>query len=75
MRLLPRVPPHVDDEHVLRLEGLLLAAAISPLANERLLAGADVVIVQMLQLQSIKTDAANWKKEKSYTQKLQILTP
>ncbi len=47
MRLLPRVPPHVHDEHVLRLERLLLPGAAAPLADEGLLVGADVVAVQV----------------------------
>jgi hypothetical protein len=52
MWLFSRVPPHVDDEHVLRLEGLLLPAAVLPLADERLLVQADVVVVQVLGTQS-----------------------
>jgi hypothetical protein len=48
VRLLPRVPPHVHDEHVLRLERLLLPRAPDPRAYERLLVGPDVVGVQVL---------------------------
>ncbi len=34
MRLLPRMPPHVYDKHVLRLERLLQPGAVPPLADE-----------------------------------------
>ena len=49
VRFLSRVAPHVDDEHVLRLEGLLLPRAASPLAHEDLLVHGDVIVVQMLK--------------------------
>ena len=49
VRFLPRVPSHVNNEHVLRLEGLLLPRAADPLADERLLVGPDVVHVQVLK--------------------------
>ena len=44
MGLLPRVPPHVDHQHVLGLEGLLVSGAVLPLTNETLLVCMDVVI-------------------------------
>ena len=46
---LPSVPSHMDDQHVLSLEWLLLPRAIFPLTNERLLVSPNVVIVQMLK--------------------------
>ena len=49
VRFLPRVPSHVNDEHVLRLEWLLIPRAADPLADERLLVGPDVVHVQVLK--------------------------
>lgn len=48
MRLLPRVAPHVDHQHVLRLEGLLLAGTFLPAAHELLLLAMDVVVVDVL---------------------------
>lgn len=48
MRLLPRVAPHVDHQHVLRLEGLLLAGTFLPAAHELLLLAVDVVVVDVL---------------------------
>ena len=44
------VSPHVHDQHVLRLEGLLLSAAVFPLTDERLLVHPDVVVVQVLEI-------------------------
>ena len=44
------VPPHVDDQHVLRLERLLLTTAFSPLADKRLLVRMDVVVRNVLQI-------------------------
>ena len=49
VRFLPRVSPHVNDEHVLCLKRLLLPRATDPLADERLLVGPDVVHVQVLK--------------------------
>lgn len=49
MRLLPRVAPHVDHQHVLRLEGLLLAGTFLPAAHELLLLAVDVVVVDVLR--------------------------
>ena len=43
------VPSHVNDQHVLSFEGLLLSAAVLPLTNESLLVHPDVVVVQMLK--------------------------
>lgn len=48
MRLLPRMPPHMHHQHVLSLEGLLVPGAPHPSADEGLLAGVDVVRVDML---------------------------
>ena len=50
MWLLAGVPAHVDDQHVLRLERLLLSAALSPLADERLLVRVDVIVRNVLQI-------------------------
>ena len=50
VRLLPGVPAHVNDEHVLCLERLLLAAALSPLADKRLLVCVDVVVRNVLKI-------------------------
>ena len=49
MWFLSGVSPHVDDQHVLRLEGLLLPGAALPLTHEGLLVAADVLIVQVLK--------------------------
>ena len=50
MWLLPGVPTHVNDEHVLCLERLLLATALPPLADERLLVCVDVVVRNVLKI-------------------------
>ena len=47
MRLLPGVSPHVHDQHVLRLEGLPATRAPLPRADKGLLAGTNVVTVQV----------------------------
>lgn len=52
MRLLPRVAPHVDHQHVLSLEGLLLARALLPATYKLLLLAVDVVVVDVLWRQS-----------------------
>ena len=49
MRLFTRMPPHVNDQHVLSLEGLFLPRAAPPLTHERLLVGPDVILVQVLE--------------------------
>lgn len=49
MGLLPRVSPHMDHQHVLCLEGLLLSRAFLPPAHKLLLLSVDVVIVDVLQ--------------------------
>ena len=49
VRLLAGVPPHVDDQHVLGFERLLLPVAVHPAAHKRLLVGLDVVLVDVLQ--------------------------
>lgn len=41
--------PHMNHQHVLRLERLLLARAVLPLAYETLLVGVDVVVGDVLQ--------------------------
>ena len=48
------VPPHVDDQHVLRLERLLLPTALSPLADKSLLVRVDVVVCNVLQIRIFK---------------------
>ena len=48
--LLPGVPTHVNDEHVLCLERLLLATALPPLADKRLLVCVDVVVRNVLKI-------------------------
>lgn len=48
MRLLTRVPAHVDNQHVLGLEGLLLSRAGLPAAHELLLLPVNVLVVDML---------------------------
>ena len=50
MGLLAGVPAHVDDQHVLRLERLLLPTALSPLADKRLLVCVDVVVRNVLKI-------------------------
>jgi hypothetical protein len=42
---------HMYDEHVLRLEGLLLARTVPPLAHEMLLVRVDMVVGDVLQQQ------------------------
>ncbi len=58
MWLFTRVPPHVHDQHVLGLEGFLLARTVLPLAHEGLLAGADVILVQMLDQLFLRAEVA-----------------
>ena len=48
VRLLASVPPHVHDEHVLGFERFLVARALLPAADEALLVGVDVVVVDVL---------------------------
>ena len=48
--LLPGVPAHMNDEHVLCLERLLLATALPPLADKRLLVCVDVVVRNVLKI-------------------------
>ena len=45
VRLFPSVPSHVNHQHVLGLEWLLLSGAVGPLANERLLVGSHMIVV------------------------------
>ena len=52
MRFFSSVSPHMHDQHVLRLEGLLLSAAVFPLTDERLLVHPDVVVVQVLEIRT-----------------------
>ena len=51
---LSSVSSHVDDQHVLRLERLLLSTALSPLADEGLLVRVDVVVCNVLQIRIFK---------------------
>lgn len=48
VRLLTRVPAHVDNQHVLGLERLLLSRAGLPATHELLLLPVDVLVVDML---------------------------
>lgn len=48
VRLLASVPPHVDHQHILRFEGLLLPRAGLPAAHELLLLPVDMLIVDVL---------------------------
>jgi len=48
VRLLPGVPAHVDHQHVLSLEGLLLPGTLVPAAHKLLLLPVDVVVVDVL---------------------------
>ena len=50
MGFLSSVSSHVDDQHVLRLERLLLSTALSPLADKRLLVRVDVVVRNVLKI-------------------------
>lgn len=45
------VPSHVDHQHVLGLEGLLLSGTILPSAHKLLLLSVDVVVVDVLERQ------------------------
>ncbi len=49
MRLFSSMSSQMNDQHVLGFKGFLLSSAILPLANEVLLVGSDMVIVEMLQ--------------------------
>ena len=62
MGLLASVPAHVDDQHVLRLERLLLSTALSPLADKRLLVCVDVVVRNVLKIR----DFIKLEKRKIY---------
>ena len=42
------MPPHVDHQHVLRLEWLLLTRAFLPSTHKLLLLPVDVVIIDVL---------------------------
>ena len=48
VRLLAGMPPHVDDQHVLGFERLLLPVAVHPAAHKRLLVCLDVILVDVL---------------------------
>lgn len=50
--LLPSVPAHVNHQHVLSLEGLLLPRALAPAAHKLLLLSVDVVVIDVLQTQT-----------------------
>ena len=49
---LSSVSSHVNDQHVLRLERLLLSTALSPLADEGLLVRVDVVVRNVLKIRN-----------------------
>ena len=59
VRLLPRVPAHVDHQHVLGFEGFLLSRTIEPPAHKLLLLSMDVVIIYMLGLGKKKIEKSN----------------
>lgn len=48
MWFLPRMSSHMHHEHILSFEWLLIPGAPHPTADESLLAGVDVVCVDML---------------------------
>lgn len=48
MRLFARVPPHVNDEHVLSFEGFFVPGTLLPAADEALLVRVDVIVVDVL---------------------------
>lgn len=48
VRFLASVSAHVDDQHVLRFERLLLSGTLLPAADETLLVGMNVVVVDVL---------------------------
>lgn len=48
MRLLSSVSPHMHYQHVLSFEWFLVPGTADPAANERLLAGVNVVCVNVL---------------------------
>lgn len=48
VRFLPRVPAHVNHQHVLSFEGLLFPRTLVPAAHELLLLPVDVVIIDVL---------------------------
>lgn len=53
------MPAHVDHQHVLRLEGLLLSRAILPPAHKLLLLPMDVVIVDVLRKKMTELEQSN----------------
>lgn len=48
VRFLPRVAAHVNHQHVLSFEGLLLPRTLVPAAHELLLLSMDVVVIDVL---------------------------
>ena len=56
MRFLSSVSSHMNHQHVLSLEWLLLSWTISPLTDETLLVGVDVVIGDMLKIKHYFSD-------------------
>ena len=50
--LLPSVSAHVNHQHVLSLEWLLLPRAVVPAAHKLLLLPVDVVVIDVLQTQT-----------------------
>ncbi len=53
VRLFAGVATHVDNEHILRLEGLLLSRTVPPLAHEMLLVRVDMVVGDVLKQRKI----------------------
>lgn len=66
VRLLAGVAPHVDHQHVLRLEGLLLSRALVPAAHKLLLLAVDVLVVDVLRRRRrvtvVSTESADRKQ-------------
>jgi hypothetical protein len=54
MWLLPSMPPHMHNQHVLSFERFFFTAALLPLANERLFVGSYMVTAQMLEIKQKK---------------------
>ncbi len=71
VRLLAGVATHMYDEHILGLEGLLLARTVPPLAHEMLLVRVDMVVRDVLKQKIRKKIKQSFSRcQKRYTKML-----